>query len=237
MKHLDDIVRLRDEYEDRKHRFAGSDLYSWFNPANLFSIHQRQRVTLKILKKYGFTDLSKCSLLEMGCGGGGVLTEYVEFGALPEKLFGVDLLFDRLLHAHHILPSSALANADGQFLPFPSRTFDLILQSTAISSILDSDIRRKICDDMLRALKGDGMILWYDFWLNPINRQTRGIRPAEIRSLFPDCRFEFHKITLAPPLARRLVPVSWGGALFLEALRIFNTHYLVAIFPKKEIVL
>jgi len=53
--------------------------------------------------------------------------------------------------------------------------------------------------------------------------------------LFPGCAFEFHKITLAPPLARRVVPVSWGLAYGLERLKIFNsvpfgdTHYLVAI--------
>ena len=75
------------------------------------------------------------------------------------------------------------------------------------------------------------MILSYDFWLNPTNPQTRGIRPAEIKQLFPNCHYEFHRITLAPPLARRLAPVSWGLCLFLESLKIFNTHYLVAIRP------
>jgi len=50
-------------------------------------------------------------------------------------------------------------------------------------------------------------------------------------SLFPNCRYEFHRITLAPPIARRVVPVSWMLALFLESLKIFNSHYLVAIRP------
>jgi len=98
---------------------------------------------------------------------------------------------------------------------------------------------------MQRVLKPGGMILSYDFRLNPINPQTRGtsyfsIRPAEIKQLFPNCGYEFHRITLAPPIARRLVPISWGLCLFLESLKIFNsvpfgdTHYLVAIRPKME---
>jgi hypothetical protein len=174
-----------------------------------------------------------------------VLTEYLGFGASPENLHGVYLLLDRLLHAHHNLPGSGFANADGQSLPYPSKTFYLVLQSTAISSILDPGIRRNICADMLRVLrspdpasgKPGGMILWYDFWLNPTNPQTRGtscfsIRPAEIKRLFPGCSFEFHKITLAPPLALRIVPVSWGLAYVLERLTIFNSHYLVAIRPR-----
>jgi hypothetical protein len=36
-------------------------------------------------------------------------------------------------------------------------------------------------------------------WLNPTNPQTRGIRPAEIRRLFPDCKYHFERITLTPP--------------------------------------
>ena len=110
---------------------------------------------------------------------------------------------------------------------------------TAISSILDPLIRRNICAELLRVLrspdpasgKPGGMILWYDFWLNPINPQTRGIRPAEIKRLFPNCLYEFHRITLAPPIARKLAPISWGLCLFLESLKIFNSHYLVAIRP------
>jgi len=228
----DDISRLRNEYEDRKWRFATSDVYSVFNKANLFAIHQRQRVTLSILKKNGFIHLSGLRLLEMGCGTGGVLTEYLGFGAFIGNLYGVDLLFDRLLHAHHRLPTSNFANADGHSLPFPSGTFDVVLQYTAISSILDANLRRDICRDMLRVLRPSGLILSYDFWLNPTNLQTYGIRSAEIRRLFPNCAIELHKITLAPPIARKLVLVSWGFCLFLESLKIFNTHYLAIIRPE-----
>jgi len=52
------------------------------------------------------------------------LTEYLGFGASPENLYGPDLLFDRLLHAHHTLPSSGFANADGQSLPYPSKILE-----------------------------------------------------------------------------------------------------------------
>jgi ubiquinone/menaquinone biosynthesis C-methylase UbiE len=229
VKPLDDIARLRNEYEHRKHRFAESDLYSLFNRANLFIVQQRQREVLTVLKRNGFSDLSNMSILEMGCGNGGVLTEFLGFGAFPENLFGIDLLQDRLPRARRILPGSNFANADGQSLPYSSKTFDLVLQYTAISSILDPEIRQNICADMLRVLNPGGMILWYDFWLNPTNPQTRGVCPAEIRRLFPNCNFEFHRTTLAPPIARRIVPFSWGLAFFLESLQVFNTHYLVAI--------
>jgi SAM-dependent methyltransferase len=231
VKSQTDISRLQKEYADRERRFAGRDTYSLFNPANLFTIQSRQRAILKTFHKYHFSQLSELNILEMGCGNGGVLAEYITYGASPEKVFGVDLLFDRLLHARHILPGSSFSNADGSHLPFPSHTFDLVLQYTAISSILDSGLRREICEDMLRVLRPSGLILSYDFWLNPTNPQTRGFGPTEIRSLFPGCRCHFERITLAPPLARILVPISWTLASFLESLRIFNSHYLTVIQP------
>jgi len=228
---MDDLSRLRDEYEDRKSRYSNSDLYSWFNLANLFAIQQRQRAVLSFLKGFGFTDLRKLRILEMGCGGGGVLSDFFSIGASQQKLFGVDLLKDRLDVARWRLPMSNFANADGQGLPFADRSFDLVLQYTAISSILDEEIRQNIFADMLRVLKPSGVILSYDFWLNPTNKQTRGLRMSEIRNSFPGCKIDYKKITLAPPIARRLVPISWLLSSFLEKLTIFNTHYLVAIRP------
>jgi 2-polyprenyl-3-methyl-5-hydroxy-6-metoxy-1,4-benzoquinol methylase len=86
VKPLDDIARLRNEYEFRKQRFAKSDVYSLFNRANLFIVQQRQREVLNVLKQNGFSNLSSLQIMEMGCGGGGVLTEYLGFGASPENI-------------------------------------------------------------------------------------------------------------------------------------------------------
>jgi len=130
-----------------------------------------------------------------------------------------------------MLPGTHFANADGQHLPFPSEAFDLVLQYTAISSILDPDLRRAICADLIRVTRPGGLILSYDFWTNPTNPQTRGFGPAEIRQVFPDCSIEFLKITLAPPIVRKLVPISWGLAYFFESLWFLNTHYLAIIRP------
>ena len=35
---------------------------------------------------YGVTDISKLMILEMGCGTGGVMGEYLGYGAPPENL-------------------------------------------------------------------------------------------------------------------------------------------------------
>jgi hypothetical protein len=53
-----------------------------------------------------------------------------------------------------------------------------------------------------------------------------GVRRREIETLFPGCRVDLRRATLAPPLARKIVPVSWTLAAALESLRVFDTHYL-----------
>ena len=90
--------------------------------------------------------------------------------------------------------------------------------------------------EMLRVLKPGGAILWYDFWWNPTNPQTVGLKPKEIKALFSNCEYAFQKITLAPPLARRIVPISWQLAVLLESLKLFNSHYLVLIKKSDQIL-
>lgn len=228
---MNEVDRIRLEYSQREQRLAGRDIYSGFNLPHLYSIQQRQRMTVRVLRQYGIVDLSKLNILEMGCGSGGILAEFLAFGAFSENLYGIDLLFNRLAEAYRQLPGSGFANANGGTLPFRNGSFDLVLQYTAISSVLDPALRRDISAEMLRVLRPGGLILSYDFWLNPTNPQTRGLKPREIHSLFPDCQFTFKRITLAPPIARRLASFSWGACLFLESLKFFNSHYLVAIRP------
>ncbi|MFQ5921932.1 MAG: class I SAM-dependent methyltransferase [Anaerolineales bacterium] len=228
-----DVVRLRTEYEDRERRLAGSDLYSQFNPANLFMRQSRQRDLLKLLWRMGFDSLSDRRILEVGCGSGGVLLDLMTSGASPVRLHGIDLLFDRLAQAQIQLPHLALQCANAENLPYTTDTFDLVLQFTVFTSILDPGVKANLAQEMLRVLRRPhGAILWYDFWLNPVNRQTRGIRPAEIRSLFPSCSFTFQQITLAPPVARRLVPLSSIAAAMTEKLGFLNSHYLALIRPQ-----
>jgi ubiquinone/menaquinone biosynthesis C-methylase UbiE len=227
-----DLDRLKTEYASRRARLQGSDVYSSLNTAYLFSIQQRQRAAVDLFRQLGMTALHEKRLLEVGCGQGDVLQEMMFHRFNTAQLHGVELLPDRLLNAHRRFPSVNFAAADAQKLPYADSQFDLVLQYTVFSSILNGSVKANIAREMLRVVKADGIVLWYDFWLNPTNRQTQGIRKDEIVRLFPNCDFTFRRITLAPPLARRIVPLSWTLALLLERFGFLNTHYLVAIRPK-----
>ena len=220
---------MRQEYALRAGQQDRYNRYTYSNPEYVFTLQQRERHLLQLVTKAGLDIMGNMRVLEIGCGSGGVLLDFLRYGSNPCSLFGLDLLADRLVEAHSRLPLAGINCADGQMVPFPSQTFNLVLQFTAFSSVLDYSIRSRMASEMLRVLKPDGAIIWYDFWLNPTNPQTHGIRPAEIRNLFPSCKYNFRRITLAPPIAFRIVPLSWHLAQFLEALKIFNSHYLVLI--------
>ena len=115
-------------------------------------------------------------------------------------------------------------------LRFENSTFDLVLQSTAFTSILDPTMKQQITSEMIRVLKENGIILWYDYHVNnPWNRDVHGIKKREINALFRGCHIDLQRITLAPPLARRVAPRSWLLAYLLERIPLLRTHYIGVI--------
>ena len=94
-------------------------------------------------------------------------------------------------------------------------------------------MKRRIAAEMLRILKPTGTILWYDFLMNnPRNPDVRGVKRREIKQLFPGCRIQLQRITLAPPLARRLAIYARPLYHLFSKMPLLCTHYLGAISKK-----
>lgn len=228
-----EIKRILEVYRERELKESGRETYFGYQDiAHFFRVQNRYRSTLSLLKSTGWTSLSNIRILDVGCGYGNMLRQFLQWEARPENLAGIELRPEPVEYALTLNPNLDIRCGSATTLPWSNDTFDMACQHTVYTSILDQGVKKEIASEMLRVLKPNGMILWYDFWLNPTNPQTRGLTPSEIKSLFPNCTYQFHRITLAPPIARKLVPLSWGLGLFLEGLKIFNTHYLAAIRPK-----
>ena len=88
-------------------------------------------------------------------------------------------------------------------LPFLDQKVDLVFQSTVFTSILAGDLKQRVASEVMRVVRPDGLILWYDYLVNnPWNSDVRGVKRREISQLFPDYRIELERITLLPPLTR-----------------------------------
>jgi ubiquinone/menaquinone biosynthesis C-methylase UbiE len=221
-------ARIRDAYARRA---AARKEYSWFDAGYLFMIQQLERRVLISLARHGMVSLHSKHILEVGCGNGHWLREFLKWGATPENLAGIDLLPERIEQACRLSPSGiAFTNGNATELGFPDESFEIVLQATVFTSILNHAVKKRVAAEMLRVLKPDGLLLWYDFRINnPRNPDVRGIGKAEIEKLFPNCWITLEKITLAPPLLRFLAPYTWLGSYVLSAIPWACTHYLGTI--------
>lgn len=219
-----EVERIRSEYQRRAREIA-PDFYSWGRPANHFLHCQTCRAAIGALQREKMFPLEGLAAADIGCGSGSWLLEFSQWNAA--RLSGIDLDETRIGQARAKLPRADLHVGDAGHLPWAGESFDVVSQFTLFTSILDSHLKRNIAAEMLRILKPSGAILWYDFRVNnPGNPNVRGIPAAEIRSLFPDCVVKLTAVTLAPPIARRVVPLSWIAGLMLECVPVLRTHYL-----------
>ncbi|MCD6490582.1 MAG: class I SAM-dependent methyltransferase [Thermodesulfobacterium sp.] len=148
----------------------------FFNKATLFIYHRREKAILEVLASQGITDLSDKKILDVGCGYGGVLRRFVDYGALPKNLYGIDLLPDRIETAKKLSPHINLYVGSAIELLFENEFFNIVMQFTVFTSILDHSVKQKIAQEMLRVLKPDGIIIWYDYWISkPTNPDVKGV--------------------------------------------------------------
>ncbi|MGQ9598717.1 MAG: class I SAM-dependent methyltransferase [Anaerolineae bacterium] len=228
---MNELDRIRAEYARRAMDPRLQGRYSLFRPGALFTVQTRERAVLRLLKQAGFEPLDRLDILEMGCGEGSVLVELLRWGADPARLYGCDLLPDRLSSARRRLPvATALALADGGALPYPSGRFTLVLQFTVFTSVLDPELRQRMAAEMWRVLRPGGAVLWYDFRFQGFNNPAvRAIHPRQVRALFPQGTITARRVTLAPPIARQLAGWSWLGCELLDRLPWLCTHDLILI--------
>ena len=229
---MSEINKILTRYKKREcisHR-----LYSHFTPGNLFMMHQREKKFISLLKYYKIQDLSQLKIFDIGCGNGAWLRELVQYGAVPKNLFGIDLLTKQVKKAHLLSPNISISQGNAEHLHFPDKSFDIVQQNTVFTSILNNKMKCNIAKEMLRVVKDNGFIIWYDFrYNNPNNTDVQGIEKEEIKFLFPNCKYNFHRITLIPPLARVLAKVHFSICNFFSLFPFLLSHYLV--FIKKKI--
>lgn len=205
--------------------------YDYWQPANLFIYQSRERALLGLLTAAGALPLAGRRVLDVGCGDGSLLRDLLRYGARAEELHGIDLLPERVASARRKTPGAEVALGDAQALPYPDAAFDLVLGFTLLSSVVDAGARRRVAAEMARVTKPGGLIVVYDFWTNPTNRDARPLRRAELRRLFAGKHIDFRGVTLAPPLSRALLrlPGGWLACTALEVLPFLRTHYLAAV--------
>lgn len=216
---------------ERYARRADGDRYSLLRPEVWQMVQERQRALLQLFVRLGWTDLAALRLLEVGCGGGGNLLELLRLGFDPGHLTGVDLLPERIAQARRVLPQAlALHHGDALVLETPAASQDIVFVSTVFSSLLDDAFQQRLAAAMWHWVRPGGGVLWYDFTVdNPRNPDVRGVPLARLRALFPAGRVQAVRLTLAPPIARRVVRLHPSLYTVFNAVPWLRTHVLAWI--------
>lgn len=119
-------------------------------PSYVWRAGQKRR--LEMIVRLAGARIKGC-ILEDGCGVGMYVEHLSPFGG---TVIGLEYDSERAAEAGRNSPH--IINGEGEFLPFPSSTFDLILSHEVIEHVRDD--RAAICE-MVRALKPGGRVVLF----------------------------------------------------------------------------
>jgi phospholipid N-methyltransferase len=188
------------------------------------SYAERLRETIKLITKYKVND---GNVLEVGAGQGSNVDLLRACGFSDDRIFLNELLNERIDHIKANYSGIKIYEGNALELEF-NQLYNCVFQSTVFTSLLNNEDRIKLASKMWNLLKPGGIILWYDFiYNNPKNRAVKKVSIKEVKNLFPEAiEVEIHKITLSPPVGRRV-----GKMYNVFNLPILRSHIL-AVFKK-----
>ena len=216
---------------ERYGRRNPGSLYSVFRPEVVSWTQELQREILSVFGSvcgYTESDLRRLKLVDVGCGYGSHLLDFLRMGLEPQNLYGIELLPHRVAEARSRLPEALMVHeGDASTAALTPASQDVVFQSLVFSSLLDEAFQQELADQMWSWVRPGGGILWYDFvYDNPSNRDVRGVRVSRMRELFPLGRLTVRRVTLAPPISRRVCRIHPAAYGLLNALPFLRSHVL-----------
>jgi len=202
-------------------------IWSIFNPINHYYMVARERHIVSLIARHSL-DVPSMKILDVGCGSGGTLRDFLRYGAEPANLHGVDLSESRIASARKMLPAEvSLSCGDGERLDYPEARFDAVILHVVLSSVLAPESRKKIAREVSRVLKPGGVVFYYDcFDRSMTNDKFRYVSRSELKELFAHFSFDLSTTIIKYEIGYRLAKVSWLACEILEMVRLFNTYYI-----------
>lgn len=193
-------------------------------------VQERERFLARLLQRSGWPNLETLRAFEAGCSTGYNLRMFVQWGARPENMAGIDLDSEAVDYCKAHAPEIRVHAGSADSVPEPDGLFDVSIAFTLFSSVPDEDVSAGIAREMLRITRPGGLMVIYDMRRrNPGNRSVHPISREDVRRWFPRCPMRVRSITLAPPLARRAG--AWAPWLYgpLAALPFLRTHAMYVL--------
>ncbi len=190
-----------------------------------YIVEEREKIYKSIINNH-FYNKNNLKLLEVGAGVGMNLSFFHSIGFEYPHIYANELSEDRFEKLKNSFPEVTCFSGDASEMEM-NQKFDVVFQSTVFSSILSNALRIKLAAKMFDLTNDNGIVLWYDFiYNNPKNKNVRKVTKSEIKTLFPNAKkYEFYKVTLAPPIGRRVG--KWYS--FFNRFKFLRTHVIAVI--------
>ena len=155
-------------------------------------------------------------ILDLGSGTGWWLARLASESGVTARLYGVDLLPERVGAALVRVPEANVEVADIRRLPHPDEYFDVVTLFTVLSSLPErADVATALAEARRVLAPGGALLIWEPRWPNPLNPRTRLVMSRDLHASLYGCRIRpphDHGASSARPPARtahgHVVPVT-----------------------------
>ena len=177
-------------------------------------------------------------VLDVGCGSGGSLLNFLKYEFQPENLFGIDILEERVAEGVSKYPNLALTLGDASKMGYESDFFNIVLESTMFLQLTDEDLARKIGAEMIRVTKPGGHLILADWrYGKPRDKRFSPMNRRRIAKLFQvgtatEVVGEY-KGALVPPLGRFLSSKIPSLYFLVRSLAPFLVGQVTTVLRKK----
>lgn len=199
---------MADIYREYYERKGGDRNDLLTNPEVLFQMLAFDRANIAALRKVKI-DRSTARVLDVGCGNGASLLQFIRLGFNPDNLVGIDNSEERIADGRRLHPNMDFRCDSADRMPFADESFDLVFESTMLGTLSSMDLLSNIASEMIRVTRMGGHLMLADW---RYSRKGSGVETAMSKKRVAEL-FRVGEKTkvivrergaLVPPLGRRL---------------------------------
>lgn len=157
-----EVDRIRQVYSSFHEGKASKKLWPPFTQNETDLRCQQAQAFRRAMVYAGHSSLADLKILDYGCGEGRHLRFYLDCGADPRNLFGIEIDEATRMIAQARSPHLSILEGDGVHINLPDDSMDLVSLYFVMSSIGLEDLRRQISSELVRVVKNGGLVYWWD---------------------------------------------------------------------------
>ncbi|HEY8164947.1 MAG TPA: class I SAM-dependent methyltransferase [Gemmatimonadaceae bacterium] len=154
------------------------------NPEVTFQIFAIDRANIRALRRLDLNPAT-AKVLDVGCGNGTSLFQFLRLGFRPENMSGVDTSEERIAAAKIELPSADFRCESAEAMSYESGIFDLVFESTLFMMLTSDGVASRVAKEMIRVTRPGGYVMLADWrYAEPRSKTHKAVSPKRIRALF-----------------------------------------------------